>query len=59
LHCDDAASKETQYLRRQCFSCGTTEPSSWRRSSLHPGKVVCNRCGLFERTHARPRPIRF
>jgi hypothetical protein len=40
MHTDDAASKETQYLRRKCFNCGTTEPPSWRRSTLNPGKIV-------------------
>ncbi|KAF7345097.1 hypothetical protein MVEN_01673400 [Mycena venus] len=49
----------TQYLRRQCFNCLTTEPPSWRRSTLNPGKIVCNKCGLYERTHLRPRPLRF
>lgn len=58
-HTDDAASKETQYLRRRCFNCHTTEPPSWRRSTLNPGKIVCNKCGLYERTHLRPRPHRF
>lgn len=58
-HTDDAASKETQYLRRRCFNCHTTEPPSWRRSTLSPGKIVCNKCGLYERTHLRPRPLRF
>lgn len=58
-HTDDAASKETQYLRRRCFNCHTTEPPSWRRSTLNPGKIVCNKCGLYERTHLRPRPQRF
>jgi hypothetical protein len=57
-HTDDAASKETQYLRRRCFTCHTTESSSWRRSTLHVGQIVCNKCGLYERTHARPRPAR-
>ncbi|KAI0082505.1 hypothetical protein K474DRAFT_1633739 [Panus rudis PR-1116 ss-1] len=56
---DDAASKETQYLRRRCYNCHTTEPPSWRRSTLNPGKIVCNKCGLYERTHLRPRPLRF
>jgi GATA-binding protein len=56
---DDAASKETQYLRRRCFNCHTTEPPSWRRSTLNPGKIVCNKCGLYERTHLRARPLRF
>ncbi|KAL7282611.1 hypothetical protein ACG7TL_004083 [Trametes sanguinea] len=58
-HTDDAASKETQYLRRRCHNCHTTEPPSWRRSTLNPGKIVCNKCGLYERTHLRPRPLRF
>ncbi|KAH9179578.1 hypothetical protein EDB89DRAFT_1900713 [Lactarius sanguifluus] len=52
-HTDDAASKETQYLRRRCFNCSQTEPPSWRRSTLNPGKIVCNKCGLYERTHLR------
>jgi hypothetical protein len=36
---DDAASKETQYLRRRCTNCSQTEPPSWRRSTLNPGKI--------------------
>ncbi|KAG9018543.1 hypothetical protein FRB90_011519 [Tulasnella sp. 427] len=56
VHTDDAASKETANLRRKCHNCQTTEPPSWRRSTLAPGKIVCNRCGLYERTHLRPRP---
>ncbi|KIO34035.1 hypothetical protein M407DRAFT_227259, partial [Tulasnella calospora MUT 4182] len=56
MHTDDAASKETANLRRKCYNCQTTEPPSWRRSTLTPGKIVCNRCGLYERTHLRPRP---
>ncbi|KAG8936035.1 hypothetical protein FRC02_004947 [Tulasnella sp. 418] len=58
-HTDNATSKETQFLRRRCFNCHTTEPPSWRRSTLNPGKIVCNKCGLYERTHLRPRPHRF
>ncbi|KAJ7790542.1 hypothetical protein B0H14DRAFT_210041 [Mycena olivaceomarginata] len=56
---DDAVSKETQYLRRRCFNCHMTEPPSWRRSTLNPGKIVCNKCGLYERTHLRARPRMF
>ncbi|KAG8891066.1 hypothetical protein FRB98_000075 [Tulasnella sp. 332] len=59
LHTDDAASKETLHLRRRCFNCHATEPPSWRRSTLTYGKIVCNKCGLYERTHSRPRPHRF
>lgn len=58
-HTDDASSKETPTLRRRCFNCSQTEPPSWRRSTLNPGKIVCNKCGLYERTHLRPRPLRF
>ncbi|KAJ7456347.1 hypothetical protein B0H11DRAFT_1644730, partial [Mycena galericulata] len=56
---EDAGFKETRYLRRRCFNCHTTEPPSWRRSPLNPGKIVCNKCGLYERTHLRARPLRF
>lgn len=55
---DDASSKETQHLRRRCFNCRAIEPPSWRRSALNHGKIVCNRCGLYERTHLRARPLR-
>ncbi|CAK5262320.1 unnamed protein product [Mycena citricolor] len=56
---DDAATRVTDRVRRRCFNCTTTETSTWRRSNLSPGKVLCNKCGLFERTHARPRPEQF
>ncbi|KAJ7682890.1 von Willebrand factor type A domain-containing protein [Mycena rosella] len=52
----DVAVKETQYLRRRCFTCHTTEPPSWRCSTAHPGKIVCNKCGLYERTTFYRRP---
>ncbi|QRW05510.1 GATA type zinc finger [Ceratobasidium sp. AG-Ba] len=54
---DDSATKLTQYLRRRCFNCRVTEPPGWRKSTLNPGKIVCNKCGLYERSHARPRPL--
>ncbi|KAJ7218598.1 hypothetical protein GGX14DRAFT_341613, partial [Mycena pura] len=56
---DDVAAKETLRLKRKCFNCLTTEPPSWRRSTLNPGKIVCNKCGLYERTHLGARPLRF
>lgn len=59
IHTDDAATKLSDRVRRRCFNCCTTETSTWRRSSLNPGKVLCNKCGLFERTHSRPRPEQF
>ncbi|KJA17047.1 hypothetical protein HYPSUDRAFT_206504 [Hypholoma sublateritium FD-334 SS-4] len=59
VHTDDAATKLTDGIRRRCFNCCTTDTSTWRRSNLSPGKVLCNKCGLFERTHSRPRPDQF
>ncbi|KAJ7463011.1 hypothetical protein FB451DRAFT_1043484 [Mycena latifolia] len=59
VHTDDAATKLNDRVRRRCFNCRMTDTSTWRRSSLTPGKVLCNKCGLFERTHSRPRPEQF
>ncbi|KAJ3995210.1 hypothetical protein F5050DRAFT_343209 [Lentinula boryana] len=56
---EDAATKLSDRVRRRCFNCCTTDTSTWRRSNLSPGKVLCNKCGLFERTHSRPRPEQF
>ncbi|KAJ7495468.1 hypothetical protein FB451DRAFT_1019622 [Mycena latifolia] len=43
---------------RSCFNCGTTTCKTWRRSRLteSAGKALCNKCGLYESTHSRPRP---
>ncbi|KDQ27209.1 hypothetical protein PLEOSDRAFT_168592 [Pleurotus ostreatus PC15] len=59
IHTDDAATKLSDRVRRRCFNCCTTDTSTWRRSNLSPGKVLCNKCGLFERTHSKPRPEQF
>ncbi|KAJ7637280.1 hypothetical protein DFH06DRAFT_1219311 [Mycena polygramma] len=59
MHTDDAGMKLSDRVRRRCFNCCTTDTSTWRRSILSPGKVLCNKCGLFERTHSRPRPEQF
>ncbi|EMD38744.1 hypothetical protein CERSUDRAFT_81545 [Gelatoporia subvermispora B] len=59
VYTDDAATKLSDRVRRKCYNCRTTDTSTWRRSSLTPGKVLCNKCGLFERTHSRPRPEQF
>ncbi|KAJ7474956.1 hypothetical protein FB451DRAFT_959766, partial [Mycena latifolia] len=45
VHTDDAATKLSDRARHRY----------WRWSNLSPGKVVLD-YGLFERTHARPRP---
>ncbi|KAJ7447645.1 hypothetical protein FB451DRAFT_1147865 [Mycena latifolia] len=59
VYTDDAATKLSDRVRRRCFNCSTMDTSTWRRSNLSPGKVLCNKCGLFERTHSRPRPEQF
>ncbi|EGN95211.1 hypothetical protein SERLA73DRAFT_187538 [Serpula lacrymans var. lacrymans S7.3] len=59
VHTDDATTKLSDRVRRRCFNCCTTDTSTWRRSNLSPGKVLCNKCGLFERTHGRSRPDQF
>ncbi|KAJ7720530.1 hypothetical protein B0H16DRAFT_384166 [Mycena metata] len=56
VYTDDASTKPSDRVRRRCFNCCTTETATWRRSNLNPGKMLCNKCGLFERTHSRPRP---
>ncbi|KAJ7574568.1 hypothetical protein C8J56DRAFT_978612 [Mycena floridula] len=59
VYTDDATTKLSDRVRRRCFNCSTTDTSTWRRSNLNVGKVLCNKCGLFERTHARSRPEKF
>ncbi|KAJ7466382.1 hypothetical protein FB451DRAFT_940122, partial [Mycena latifolia] len=59
VHTDDVATKLSDRMHYCCFNCCTGETSTWRRSNLSSGKVLCNKCGLFERTHSRPRPEQF
>ncbi|KAJ7079522.1 hypothetical protein C8R44DRAFT_91192 [Mycena epipterygia] len=54
-----AATKLAARVPRRCFNCCTTDTSTWRRSNLSPGKVLCNKCGLFECTHSCPRHEQF
>ncbi|KIK62409.1 hypothetical protein GYMLUDRAFT_498252 [Collybiopsis luxurians FD-317 M1] len=42
---------------KTCFSCGVTHTVLWRRSKLHPGKHLCNACGLWERSNRVARTI--
>ncbi|KAJ7611339.1 hypothetical protein FB45DRAFT_322073 [Roridomyces roridus] len=73
---DDAATKLSDRIRRRCFNCCSQDTSTWRRSTISPGKIVratalpdlgrvdnseqlCNKCGLYERTHQRSRPLKF
>jgi hypothetical protein len=59
IYTNDAGMKLCDTIRRQCFNCRATATTTWRRSVLNPEKMVCNKCGLFERTHAVPRPKTF
>ncbi|ODN98237.1 hypothetical protein L198_03479 [Cryptococcus wingfieldii CBS 7118] len=45
----DAEIKQCATIKRECFNCTSRNPPSWRKS-------LCNKCGIFERTHHRPRP---
>ncbi|KAJ7612704.1 hypothetical protein FB45DRAFT_939591 [Roridomyces roridus] len=56
---DDAATKLSDRIRRRCFNCCSQDTSTWRRSTISPGKILCNKCGLYERTHQRSRPLKF
>ncbi|KAH9967569.1 hypothetical protein BC827DRAFT_1089877, partial [Russula dissimulans] len=59
IYTDDASMKLGNGVRRRCFNCGATETTTWRRSTISYGKLLCNRCGLYERTHFMARPKNF
>lgn len=48
---------ETQQLGQVCSNCGTTRTPLWRRSPQ--GNVICNACGLYQKTRNAPRPNNF
>ncbi|KAJ7447042.1 hypothetical protein B0H11DRAFT_1745140 [Mycena galericulata] len=56
VNTEDAATQVNDCVRRRCFNCCTTDTTTWRRSNFSPGKVLCNKCELYERTHSQPRP---
>ncbi|KAH9031558.1 hypothetical protein EDB84DRAFT_1271018, partial [Lactarius hengduanensis] len=59
VYTDDARRKLGEGVRRWCFNCRAVDTSTWRRSSLSQGKLLCNKCGLYERTHRVARPDKF
>lgn len=48
---------EIQPLGQACSNCGTTRTPLWRRSPQ--GNVICNACGLYQKTRNAPRPTNF
>ncbi|WVQ77280.1 hypothetical protein IAR50_006964 [Cryptococcus sp. DSM 104548] len=52
----EAEVKQTPTIKRECHNCTSRNPPSWRKSILSPGRILCNKCGIFERTHHRSRP---
>ena len=42
--------------RRTCADCHTDTTPLWRQSSS--GESLCNACGLYQRCHGTPRPIK-
>ncbi|KAJ7632807.1 hypothetical protein FB45DRAFT_913550 [Roridomyces roridus] len=41
----------------KCYNCGTTETCQWHRSILTSNsRMICNKCGIYERKKGRPRP---
>lgn len=53
---------QRNYMRtrkiRICSNCKTTETSIWRWSQ-GKCKLLCNACGLYEKTHRKNRPIAY
>ena len=41
IYTDDVRMKLGDAIRRQCFNCRGTQTTTWRRSVLSPGKLVC------------------
>ena len=40
MYTSDCEVKQTQDVRRRCHNCSHTQPPSWRKSVLYPGKIV-------------------
>ncbi|KAF8519830.1 hypothetical protein JB92DRAFT_2710148, partial [Gautieria morchelliformis] len=55
---DEVGIKESALLKRLCFNCRAVQAPSWRKSKLNVGKILCNKCGIYESTHMTPRPLK-
>ncbi|KAF8508040.1 hypothetical protein BU17DRAFT_11675, partial [Hysterangium stoloniferum] len=54
---DDVGVKESPVVKRRCFNCQSSETPGWRKSKLNVGKILCNKCGIYESTHMTSRPL--
>lgn len=43
--------------RKICSNCGSISTPSWRRCP-EGRNLLCNACGLYQKLHRRPRPLR-
>lgn len=41
---------------QSCFNCGTTSTPLWRKER-ETGRMYCNACGIFKKTHGVERPL--
>lgn len=41
---------------QSCFNCGTTTTPLWRKER-ETGRMYCNACGIFKKTHGIERPL--
>nr|XP_031858038.1 uncharacterized protein CI109_006572 [Kwoniella shandongensis]KAA5525110.1 hypothetical protein CI109_006572 [Kwoniella shandongensis] len=53
----DADVKQNALVKRRCFNCDQKDSPSWRKSREHPGRILCNRCGLYESQYGHDRPL--
>ena len=42
-------------IGRSCTNCATTESPVWRKDNNK--KFLCNKCGVYLKTHGRMRPL--
>lgn len=60
IHTWHTGVKPSPTVFRICAQCHTDKPGAktWRRSKLQKETTLCNKCGIYEHTHHKPRPKR-
>eukprot|EP00121_Abeoforma_whisleri_P010444 Awhi_evm1s9633 len=57
LHMENITEVKTcPKMKISCSNCNTTTTSQWRSSELDRSIVLCNACGLYEKTYKVTRP---